>query len=78
MKKNMVVKKVAVKRVDQVKKSQDTKCVGVHKEIDHVGRIVVPKELRDLFSLYGTVEMVATEEGVLLRNPAYRLIKIEK
>ena len=50
--------------------------MGIHKEIDKLGRLVVPKEMRDLFKLddYG-VELIVTEEGILLRNPQYKLVK---
>ena len=49
--------------------------VGIIKEIDKLGRIVVPKELRERFGLTDTVELIATEHGVMLRSPEYRLIK---
>ena len=52
--------------------------VGVIKEIDSLGRIVIPKEYRDRLSLDKKVEVVLTEEGVLIRNSEYRLIKTEK
>ena len=42
--------------------------VGVIKEIDSLGRIVIPKEYRDRLSLDKKVEVVLTEEGVLIRN----------
>ena len=52
--------------------------VGVIKEFDKLGRIVIPKELRERFFLDTTVEIVATTEGVLLKNPEYVLVKKEK
>lgn len=52
--------------------------VGVIKEIDNLGRIVIPKEIRDRLSLGKRVEVVLTKEGVLLRNPEYELIKIKE
>ena len=57
-------------------KMKDT--VGIIKEIDRIGRIVIPKELRERYGLIDEVEIVATESGVLIRNPEYKLIKIEK
>lgn len=57
-------------------KMKDT--VGIRKEIDRIGRIVIPKELRERYGLIDEVEIVATESGVLIRNPEYKLIKIEK
>ena len=52
--------------------------VGVIKEIDNLGRIVIPKEMRERLSLEKRVEVVLTKDGVLLRNPEYELIKKEK
>lgn len=50
--------------------------MGIHKEIDKLGRLVVPKEMRDLFRLDDEgVELIVTEEGILLRNPQYKLVK---
>ena len=51
--------------------------VGVIKEIDKLGRIVIPKEYRERYSLGDNVEIIACEEGVLLRNPEYILVKKE-
>ena len=49
--------------------------VGIVKEFDNLGRIVIPKEMRDLFGLSKKVEVVVTQEGVLLRNPKYILVE---
>ena len=49
------------------------KAVGVIKEIDRLGRIVIPKELRERYGLDAKVELVATREGVLLQSPQYVL-----
>ena len=49
--------------------------IGIIKEFDKLGRLVVPKELRDRYALNNEVEIVATKEGVLLRSPEYVLIK---
>ena len=49
--------------------------VGITKEIDKVGRIVIPKEFRDRFNLVDEVEIVLTEEGILIRNKEYVLVK---
>lgn len=50
--------------------------VGVIKEIDSLGRIVIPKEMRDRLFLEKRVELVLTKEGILLRNSEYELIKV--
>jgi bifunctional DNA-binding transcriptional regulator/antitoxin component of YhaV-PrlF toxin-antitoxin module len=52
--------------------------IGVNKEIDSLGRLVIPKEMRDLFQINKNVELVVTENGVLVRNPKYRLVKIDE
>ena len=52
------------------------KNVGVIKEIDNLGRIVIPKEFRKRLELDENVEVVLTDEGVLIRNPKYKLVQI--
>lgn len=52
--------------------------VGIIKGFDKLGRIVIPKELRERFLLHESVEIVATSEGVLLKNPEYYLVKKER
>jgi len=52
------------------------KAVGIIKELDKLGRIVIPKELRERFGLTEYVEMVATEFGIVLRNPKYELVEM--
>ena len=47
--------------------------VGIIKEFDKLGRIVIPKELRDRYGFWDKVEIVATENGVLIQNPKYVL-----
>ena len=49
--------------------------VGITKEIDKLGRIVIPKEFRERFNLVDEVEIVLTEEGILIRNKEYVLVK---
>lgn len=51
---------------------------GIIKDIDKNGRIVIPKEFRERFGLEENVEVVATEFGIILRSPEYRLIKVDK
>lgn len=50
--------------------------IGVLKDIDKLGRIVIPKEYRERLRLDTRVELVLTTDGVLIRNPEYSLIKI--
>ena len=52
--------------------------IGIKKEIDKLGRICIPKEMRRLFRLENEVELQITEEGILLKNPEYVLVKKEE
>ena len=45
--------------------------IGIIKGFDKLGRIVIPKELRERFFLDEKVEIIATTDGVVLRNPEY-------
>ena len=49
--------------------------IGILKEIDNLGRIHIPKELRRLYKIENEIELVVTAEGILIRNPQYVLIK---
>ena len=53
------------------------KDVGIIKEIDNLGRIVIPKEMRERLSLDKNVEVVMTLDGVVIRNPEYKLVRID-
>ena len=50
--------------------------VGIIKEIDKLGRIVIPKEFRERYGVNDSVEIVPTESGIVIRNPEYKLVKI--
>ena len=52
--------------------------VGIIKEIDKLGRIVIPKEFRDRFGLSDSVEIIGTKSGIVLRNPEYKLVKADE
>ena len=54
------------------------KIVGIIKSFDKLGRIVIPKDLRERFALDDSVEIIATTDGVLLKNPEYVLTKKEE
>ncbi|MBQ7225670.1 MAG: hypothetical protein IJX02_03605 [Clostridia bacterium] len=49
--------------------------IGIIKQVDNLGRVVIPKDYRDRFMLSSEVELIATTEGVLMRNPKYELVK---
>ncbi|MBQ2999866.1 MAG: hypothetical protein IJD64_05330 [Clostridia bacterium] len=52
--------------------------VGIIKEVDKLGRIVIPKDIRARFGLTDRVEILMTEVGIVLRNPEYKLIKVNQ
>ncbi|MBO5010571.1 MAG: hypothetical protein J6D20_07750 [Clostridia bacterium] len=52
--------------------------IGINKEIDSLGRLVIPKEMRNLFKMESQVELVLKDEGILVRNPKYKLTEIEE
>lgn len=49
--------------------------IGFLKSFDKLGRLVIPKELRDRYALNDEVEVIATKDGVLIKNPEYILVK---
>ena len=51
--------------------------VGIIKEIDSLGRIVIPKEFRERLKLEKSVEVILTQDGVLIRNSEYELTRKE-
>ena len=51
--------------------------IGIKKEIDKLGRICIPKEMRKLLNLENEVELQITKEGILIKNPEYTLVKIK-
>ena len=54
------------------------KQVGVTKEIDKLGRICIPKEMRKLFKMENEVALVVTADGILIKNIDYILVKKEE
>ena len=50
--------------------------IGIIKEVDKLGRIVIPKEIRERYVFTDKVEIVMTKDGILLKNPEYSLKKI--
>lgn len=45
--------------------------IGIIRNMDSLGRIVIPKEIRRVFGLKKNeaIEILATDEGILLRLP---------
>ena len=58
--------------------NKTAKSVGVIKEIDSLGRIVIPKDFRDRLMLDKKVEVILTDSGILIRNSEYMLVKTSK
>ena len=52
--------------------------IGMIRELDNLGRLVIPKELRKQYGFTSEVEIIATKEGVLIRNPKYVLVERSK
>ena len=52
--------------------------IGILKEIDSLGRICIPKEIRERLALNKKVELSITQDGLLIKNPEYTLVKNEK
>ena len=50
---------------------------GIIKELDNLGRLVIPKEFRERFGLNKAIELVVTSEGILLKSPEYKLVKAQ-
>ena len=44
------------------------KPIGIIKSIDNAGRLGIPAEIRERLRLYGAVELIMTDEGLLIRK----------
>ena len=51
------------------------KKIGVIKEIDALGRLHIPKEIRARLGFDKSVELVLTDKGLLIKSIEYKLIK---
>ena len=52
--------------------------IGIVKKIDGLGMLHIPKEIRKRLGLGIEVELVVTQDGLLLRNDEYKLIQINE
>ena len=54
--------------------------VGMIIKVDNLGRIVIPKEYREFYHIEknGTVSLIDTVDGLLIRNPKYKVVEIEQ
>lgn len=49
---------------------------GIIKEIDSLGRLHIPKEIRKRLGLNKSVELILTDSGLLVKSTDYQLVKI--
>ncbi len=61
-----------------MKKGTEIEYIGIIKEFDKLGRLVIPKDLRERYALGNKVEIIATMQGLLIKSPEYVLVKKEK
>ena len=56
------------------------KDIGIIRKVDSLGRVTIPKELRTIFGMieHEPVEILGTEKGVFIRNPAIEVKCIER
>jgi AbrB family looped-hinge helix DNA binding protein len=57
------------------KKDNNMEQIGIVKEIDSLGRIHIPKEIRKMLGLEKNVELVITQEGLLIKSQEYHLVR---
>ena len=51
--------------------------IGVIKEIDNLGRLQIPIEIRKRLGLRDSVQLIITEEGLLIKSEGYKLVRVE-
>ncbi|MBS6475617.1 MAG: hypothetical protein KH354_06510 [Clostridiales bacterium] len=53
--------------------------VGLIRKMDGLGRVTIPKELRNIFDLnvHEYAEIYAAEQGIFIRNPAIEIKRIK-
>ena len=49
--------------------------IGIIKQFDRLGRLVIPKDLRERYLVGDKVEIIATVDGILIRDPEYVLMR---
>ena len=50
--------------------------IGINKQLDKLGRIVIPKDIRELYCIEAgdILEILSTDEGILIRKSGYKII----
>ncbi|MBR6676649.1 MAG: AbrB/MazE/SpoVT family DNA-binding domain-containing protein [Clostridia bacterium] len=53
--------------------------IGINRKIDKLGRIVLPKEMREFFRIEegDEVEILCTDEGILLRKAGFKVVEAD-
>lgn len=54
------------------------KKIGIIKDIDNLGRLQIPKDIRQRLGITKKVQLVVTDEGLLIKNDEYKLVKISE
>ena len=51
--------------------------IGIPRKVDTLGRIVIPKELREIYHIdkNSTLFICSTPEGILLKTQKYKLVE---
>ena len=52
--------------------------IGIVKEIDSLGRLQIPRDIRKRMGLEGNVELVMTKDGLLVKSTKYHLVEMKK
>ena len=52
--------------------------IGIIKDIDNLGRLQIPKDIRQRLGITKKVQLVVTDEGLLIKNDEYKLVKISE
>ena len=52
------------------------KSIGIVKEIDDLGRLQIPKDIRITLGLNKKVQLVTTAEGLLIKSEEYKLVPL--
>jgi len=54
--------------------------IGIPRKVDNLGRIVIPKELREVYNIEKntTLFICSTPEGILLTTQKYKLVEMDE
>ena len=52
--------------------------LGIVKEIDNLGRLQIPKEIRKRLGFVDKVELIVTNEGLLIKSIEYELVNTKR